>query len=74
MPAVVKRCWDLLRSGAYPDLVRIPLPLLTETTPGREPTEERNGGAARGRSSMKVGGEDGREEEEVRGRRSGRSS
>ena len=66
MPAVVKRCRDLLRSGVYPDLVRIPLPLLGETTPGREPKEERNGGAARGRSSRKIGREDGREEEEVR--------
>ena len=66
MLAVVKRCRDLLRSGVYPDLVRIPLPLLGETTPGREPKEERNGGAARGRSSRKIGREDGREEEEVR--------
>ena len=33
--------WDLLRSGIYPDLVRIPSPLLADTAPRGKLTEKK---------------------------------
>ena len=43
---MVKLCQDLLRSGVYPDLSRIPLPLEVGKIAGGEPTEEKGGGAS----------------------------
>ena len=64
--AVVKWCHVLLRSGVYPDLSRIPLPLVVGTPAGGEPTDQKDQGAIWGGSWRKVGGDDGRKEEEVR--------
>ena len=56
---------DPLRSGVYPDLSRILVPLVVGTIVGGEPTDQRDGGATWGGSWRKVGGEDGWQEKEV---------